>query len=39
MERPVRDVHAAVRHLAMSAGSVVVLGRVQLGLDPGTSRF
>jgi alkylation response protein AidB-like acyl-CoA dehydrogenase len=39
MERPIRDIHAAVRHLAMSAGSFGVLGRVQLGLDPGTPRF
>lgn len=39
LERHVRDVHAAVKHIAMSAGSFALLGRVQLGLDPGTSRF
>jgi len=39
IERFVRDVHAAVKHIAMSPNSYVVSGRVALGLDPGTPRF
>jgi alkylation response protein AidB-like acyl-CoA dehydrogenase len=39
LERAVRDVHAAVKHVAMSPNAYVVAGRVALGLDPGTSRF
>jgi alkylation response protein AidB-like acyl-CoA dehydrogenase len=39
IERFVRDVHAAVKHIAMTPNSYVVSGRVALGLDPGTPRF
>ena len=39
IERAVRDVRAAARHVALSAGNYTVAGRVALGLDPGTSRF
>lgn len=39
LERAVRDVRAAAKHVALSPGNYVVAGRVGLGLDPGTSRF
>ena len=39
MERFVRDVHAAAKHIAMSSNNFVVAGRIGLGLDPGTARF
>lgn len=39
LERGVRDVHAAVKHVAMSPNAYVVAGRVALGLEPGTARF
>lgn len=39
IERFVRDVHAAVQHIAMSPNNYLVSGRVALGLDPGTWRF
>ncbi len=39
LERAVRDMHAAVKHVAMSPQSYVVAGRLRLGLDPGTMRF
>jgi hypothetical protein len=39
LERTVRDMHAAVKHVAMSPQSYVVAGRLRLGLDPGTMRF
>ncbi len=39
LERAVRDVHAAVKHVAMSPANFVVSGRLALGLDPGTARF
>ena len=39
LERAVRDVHAAVKHVAMSPNAYVVAGRVALGLELGTSRF
>ena len=39
LERQVRDVHAAVKHVAMSPNSYVVAGRLGLGLEPGTTRF
>jgi indole-3-acetate monooxygenase len=39
MERFVRDVHAAVKHVAMSSNNYIVVGRLALGLDPGTARF
>jgi indole-3-acetate monooxygenase len=39
LERAVRDIHAAVKHIAMSPNSYVAAGRLSLGLDPGTVRF
>ena len=39
IQRYVRDIHAAVRHIAMSPNNYIVSGRVGLGLDPGTPRF
>lgn len=39
IERFVRDVHAAVKHIAMTPNNYVVSGRIELGLDPGTPRF
>jgi indole-3-acetate monooxygenase len=39
LERAVRDVHAAVKHIAMSPTNYIVGGRLALGLDPGTARF
>ena len=39
LERAVRDMQAAVKHVAMSPQSYVVAGRLRLGLDPGTMRF
>jgi indole-3-acetate monooxygenase len=39
VERFVRDVHAAVKHIAMNPNNYVVSGRLGLGLDPGTPRF
>ena len=39
LERAVRDVHAAVKHIAMSPNNYTVAGRLLLGLDPGTGRF
>ena len=39
IERFVRDVHAAAKHIAMSPNNYLVSGRVGLGLDPGTPRF
>lgn len=39
LERATRDVHAAVKHIAMSPNNYVVAGRLALGLDPGTARF
>ena len=39
LERAVRDVHAAVKHIAMSPNNYMVAGRLLLGLDPGTGRF
>jgi alkylation response protein AidB-like acyl-CoA dehydrogenase len=39
LERCTRDVHAAVKHIAMSPNNYIVAGRVRLGLAPGTSRF
>ena len=39
IERFVRDVHAAVKHIAMTPNNYVVSGRLGLGLDPGTPRF
>ncbi len=39
LERRQRDLTAATRHVAMGPHNMTVLGRVHLGLDPGTSRF
>jgi hypothetical protein len=39
LERSIRDVHAAVKHVAMSPNSYTVAGRLTLGLDPGTTRI
>ncbi len=39
LERCLRDVHAAVRHVAMSPASYIVAGRLHLGLDVSTQRF
>jgi len=39
IERFVRDIHAAVKHIAMTPNSYVVAGRIGLGLDAGTPRF
>ena len=39
LERCVRDVHAAVKHVAMSPNNYVISGRLGLGLAPGTARF
>jgi indole-3-acetate monooxygenase len=39
LERAGRDVHAAVKHVAMSPQSYILAGRLQLGMDPGNMRF
>ncbi|MEZ5817039.1 MAG: acyl-CoA dehydrogenase family protein [Hyphomicrobiaceae bacterium] len=39
LERAIRDVQAAAKHVAMSPSSYSIAGRLQLGLDPGTTRF
>jgi alkylation response protein AidB-like acyl-CoA dehydrogenase len=39
IERAVRDVRAAAKHVALAPGNYVVAGRVGLGLGPGTARF
>jgi alkylation response protein AidB-like acyl-CoA dehydrogenase len=39
LERAGRDIHAAVKHLAMSPQSYILAGRLQLGMDPGNMRF
>ena len=39
LERAVRDMHAAVKHVAMSPYSYAIAGRLRLGLDPATTRF
>ena len=39
LERAGRDLHAAVKHVAMSPQSYVVAGRLNLGLDPVSMRF
>lgn len=39
LERAVRDVRAAARHVAISPNNYVINGRVALGLDPGAARF
>lgn len=39
LERAIRDVQAAAKHVAMNPSIYVVAGRLKLGLDPGTARF
>jgi alkylation response protein AidB-like acyl-CoA dehydrogenase len=39
LERQVRDIQAAVKHLAMSPNFFITAGRVRLGLDPATTRI
>jgi alkylation response protein AidB-like acyl-CoA dehydrogenase len=39
LERAVRDVRAAVKHIAMSPNNYIVAGRLSLGLEPLTQRF
>lgn len=39
LERAIRDIQAAAKHIAMSPASYSVAGRLRLGLDPGTTRF
>jgi alkylation response protein AidB-like acyl-CoA dehydrogenase len=39
LERAGRDIHAAVKHVAMSPQSYILAGRLQLGMDPGNMRF
>jgi len=39
LERAGRDINAAVKHIAMSPQSYMVVGRLRLGMDPGTMRF
>ena len=39
LERAVRDVQAAVKHVAMNPSSYVLTGRLSLGLGSGLSRF
>lgn len=38
LERSLRDIHAATKHIAMNSIGYVIAGRVGLGLDPG-ARF
>jgi alkylation response protein AidB-like acyl-CoA dehydrogenase len=39
LERAVRDVHAAARHVAMSPNNYIVGGKLALGLDVSSARF
>jgi alkylation response protein AidB-like acyl-CoA dehydrogenase len=39
LERAVRDVQCAIKHVAMNPSSYVLTGRLSLNLDPGSSRF
>jgi alkylation response protein AidB-like acyl-CoA dehydrogenase len=39
LERAVRDVRAAAKHIAMSPNNYIVAGRLALGLDSGAARF
>lgn len=39
LERAVRDMQAAAKHVAMSPNTYIIAGRLALGLDPGTARF
>jgi len=36
LERAWRDVHTASQHVLLSVGRVEVIGRLLLGLDPGS---
>jgi alkylation response protein AidB-like acyl-CoA dehydrogenase len=38
LERAVRDVHAAVKHVAMTPNTYIVAGRLSLGLNAGAAR-
>lgn len=39
LERSIRDVHAATKHVAMTPNNYTVAGRLKLGLEPGTTRI
>jgi hypothetical protein len=39
LERAIRDVQAAAKHVAMNSASYIVAGRLKLGLDFGSARF
>ena len=39
IERAIRDVHAATKHIAMNPNIFSVAGRLALGLDAGVARF
>ena len=39
LERQIRDINAAAKHIAMSPNNYVLSGRMCLGLDLGTQRF
>jgi alkylation response protein AidB-like acyl-CoA dehydrogenase len=39
LERAVRDVQAATKHVALNPSIYVTAGRLELGLDAGTARF
>lgn len=39
LERAIRDVQAAAKHVAMNPSSYSIAGRLRLGLDLGTQRF
>jgi indole-3-acetate monooxygenase len=39
LERAIRDVQAAAKHVAMNASSFAIAGRLRLGIGPGTTRF
>jgi alkylation response protein AidB-like acyl-CoA dehydrogenase len=39
LERSVRDVHAATKHVAMTPNNYIIAGRLKLGLEPGTTRI
>jgi alkylation response protein AidB-like acyl-CoA dehydrogenase len=39
LERQLRDVQAASRHIAMNPSIYAVAGRLELGMDPGPARF
>lgn len=39
LERAIRDVQAAAKHIAMNPATFTIAGRLSLGLEPGTARF